>query len=128
MRACRDHEHAVLGQLAARDLLQPLERFGRHAELEHVDLVVLNDTTALLSGNPLNGMQDGGAVFMQSPFTEPAEVWQRIPEHHKQTIRTKELRVYFTDMVKIASKVAIVQDCGFVIDTSSFTITLIILA
>ncbi len=81
-----------------------------HAELEHVDLVVLNDTTALLSGNPLKGMIDGGAIFMQSPFAEPAEVWQRIPAHHKQTIRENKLRVYFTDMVKIAREVASVAD------------------
>ena len=81
-----------------------------HAELEHVDLVVLNDTTALLSGNPLKGMDDGGAIFMQSPFAEPADVWRRIPEHHKQTIRDKNLRVYFIDMVKIAREVASVAD------------------
>ena len=81
-----------------------------HAELEHVDLVVLNDTTALLSGSPLNGMQNGGAIFMQSPFTAPADVWQRIPEHQKTTIREKELRLYFTDMVKIAREVASVAD------------------
>lgn len=81
-----------------------------HAELEHVDLVVLNDTTALLSGNPLKGMVDGGAVFMQSHFSEPSEVWQRIPAHHKKTIKDKKLRVYFADMVKIAREVASVAD------------------
>ncbi len=47
---------------------------------------------------------------MQSPFAEPAEVWQRIPAHHKQSIREKRLRVYFTDMVKIAREVASVAD------------------
>lgn len=81
-----------------------------HAELENVDLIVLNDTTALLSGNPLSGMDDGGAIFMQSPFTEPADVWERIPRHHQETIRKKQLRVYFIDMVKIAREVASVAD------------------
>lgn len=81
-----------------------------HAELEHVDLVVLNDTTALLSGNPLKGMVDGGAIFMQSPFTEPAEVWDRIPQQHRQTIREQKLSVYFIDMVKISREVASVAD------------------
>ncbi|HVW37066.1 MAG TPA: 2-oxoacid:acceptor oxidoreductase family protein, partial [Pirellulales bacterium] len=74
--------------------------------LEHVDLVVLNDTTALFSGNPLAGLVAGGAVFMQSPYTDPADVWQRIPEHHKRTIRDKRIRVFFADMVKIARQVA----------------------
>jgi len=81
-----------------------------HAELEHVNLIVLNDTTALLSGNPVQGMVDGGAIFMQSHFTEPAEVWERIPPHHQKTIRDKSLRVYFADMVKIAREVASVAD------------------
>lgn len=81
-----------------------------HSELEHVDLVVLNDTTALISGNPLTGMVDGGAIFMQSPFTNPEDVWQRIPENHREMIRSKGLRVFFADMVKIAREVASVAD------------------
>lgn len=81
-----------------------------HSELEYVDLVVLNDTTALLSGNPLKGMIEGGAIFMQSPFAEPAEVWERVPAHHKKTIQEKKLRVFFIDMVKIAREVASVAD------------------
>ncbi len=81
-----------------------------HAELEHVNLVVLNDTTALLSGNPLKGMVDGGAVFMQSPFTEAADVWERIPAEHQALMKQKKLRVYFIDMVQIAREVASVAD------------------
>jgi pyruvate-ferredoxin/flavodoxin oxidoreductase len=81
-----------------------------HAELEHVDLVVLNDTTALLSGNPLVGMSPGGAIFMQSPFTDPGDVWSRIPQHHQRMIRDKNLRVYYADMVRIAREVTSVAD------------------
>ena len=81
-----------------------------HSELEYVDLVVLNDTNALFSGNPLTGMVDGGAIFMQSHFTEPRDVWERIPAHHKKMIRDKKLRVFFADMVKIAREVASVAD------------------
>ncbi len=47
---------------------------------------------------------------MQSPFTNPEDVWQRIPENHKETIRSKGLRVFFADMVKIAREVASVAD------------------
>ena len=43
---------------------------------------------------------------MQSPHTDPAEVWKRIPEHHKQTIRGRRTRVYFADTVKIARELA----------------------
>jgi pyruvate-ferredoxin/flavodoxin oxidoreductase len=81
-----------------------------HSELEHVDLVCVNDPTAMLSPEPLKGMVAGGAIFMQSPYTDPREVWTRIPEHNKRTIREKKLRVYFADMVKIAREVASVAD------------------
>ena len=81
-----------------------------HSELEYVNLIVLNDTNAILSGNPLSGMVDGGAIFMQSPFAEGKDVWERIPDPHKQTIKEKNLRLYYTDMVKIAREVASVAD------------------
>jgi pyruvate-ferredoxin/flavodoxin oxidoreductase len=77
-----------------------------HSELEWVDLVVLNDTTALYSGNPLVGLVDGGAIVMQSSFTDPKDVWERIPAHHKRFIRQKKARVYYADMVQIAREVA----------------------
>jgi pyruvate-ferredoxin/flavodoxin oxidoreductase len=77
-----------------------------HSELEWVDLVVLNDTTALYSGNPLVGLVDGGAIVMQSSFTDPKDVWERIPAHHRRFIRQKKARVYYADMVQIAREVA----------------------
>src|SRR5262249_16384634 len=72
-----------------------------HSELEYVDLVVLNDTTAIYSGNPLDGLLDGGAVVMQSSFSSPKDVWERIPAHHKRFIRDHKIRIYFADMVQI---------------------------
>lgn len=81
-----------------------------HSELKYVDLVVLNDTTALFSGNPLVGLVEGGSVVMQSSLATPEEVWQRIPEHHKHTIRSKHLKIYYADMVQIAREVASVAD------------------
>lgn len=81
-----------------------------HCELEHVDLVVLNDTTALFSGNPLIGLVRGGAIIMQSSYSDPADVWARIPLHHQHTIRDRNVRVYFADMVHIAREIASVAD------------------
>jgi pyruvate-ferredoxin/flavodoxin oxidoreductase len=81
-----------------------------HSELEHVNLICINDPTALQSGDPLKGLLDGGAIFLQSPYTEPAEVWKRVPPHHQKTIRDRKIRVYFVDMVKIAREVASVAD------------------
>lgn len=81
-----------------------------HSELEFVDLVVLNDTTALFGGNPLDGMLPGSAVIMQSSFTEPKDVWERIPGHHRKFIRENRIRVFYADMVQIAREVASVAD------------------
>ena len=81
-----------------------------HSELEFVDLIVLNDVNAVLSGSPLNGVVNGGAIFMQSAHHEPQEVWDHIPTVPRKTIREKNIRVFFADMVQIAREVASVAD------------------
>jgi pyruvate-ferredoxin/flavodoxin oxidoreductase len=77
-----------------------------HCELELVDLLCINDPTAILNPLTLEGLVEGGAIFMQSPYTDPADVWKRIPEMVKGIIRQKKARVFFCDMVKIAREVA----------------------
>jgi pyruvate-ferredoxin/flavodoxin oxidoreductase len=77
-----------------------------HSELERVELLVINDPTAILSPLTLKGLVPGGAIFMQSPYTDPEEVWKRIPEFNRQTIRNNNIRVYYCDMVRIAREVA----------------------
>ena len=51
---------------------------------------------------PLKGMVDGGAIFMQSHQATAEDVWARIPKHHQQTIIKQHLHVYYIDMVRIA--------------------------
>lgn len=85
------------------------EHIKTHSELEFVDLIILNDVNAILA-NPLKGLVDGGAIFMQSSYEDPKDVWFRIPERHKQMIRKKKLRVYYADTVQIAREVASVAD------------------
>ncbi len=77
-----------------------------HCELEHVDLLCINDPTAILSPMTMHGLQAGGAIFMQSPYTEPAKLWAHIPAHIQKKIRDNKYRVYFADMVQIARDVA----------------------
>ena len=77
-----------------------------HSELEKVELLCVNDPTAMLSPLTLKGLVPGGAIFMQSPYSDPAEVWARIPEANKRYIKEKKARVYFCDMVAIAREVA----------------------
>jgi pyruvate-ferredoxin/flavodoxin oxidoreductase len=77
-----------------------------HCELELVDLLCINDPTAILSPGTLEGLVEGGAIFMQSPYTDPVTVWKHVPELNKRTIRARKMRVYYIDMVKIAREVA----------------------
>jgi pyruvate-ferredoxin/flavodoxin oxidoreductase len=77
-----------------------------HSELERVELLCVNDPTAMLSPLTLKGLVPGGTVFMQSPYSDPLDVWQRIPAVNQATIRDKKIRVFFCDMVRIAREVA----------------------
>jgi pyruvate-ferredoxin/flavodoxin oxidoreductase len=77
-----------------------------HSELEHVDLLCINDPTAIMNPLTLDGLVEGGAIFMQSPQAEPADVWARVPDSVKKIVRDKKYRIYFCDMVKIAREVA----------------------
>ncbi len=77
-----------------------------HSELEHVDLLCINDPTAILNPLTLGGLQQNGTIFMQSPHAEATEVWKRIPPHVQKLIRDRRVRVCYTDMVKIAREAA----------------------
>ena len=77
-----------------------------HSELEHVDLLCINDPTAILNPLTLDGLQKNGNIFIQSPHTEPVEVWKHIPAHVQKIIRERKIRVYYTDMVTIAREMA----------------------
>jgi pyruvate-ferredoxin/flavodoxin oxidoreductase len=77
-----------------------------HAELEHVDLLCINDPTAILSPLTLGGLVPGGAIFMQSPYSDPVDVWKRIPPRNQHLIRERKARVFYCDMVSIAREVA----------------------
>jgi pyruvate-ferredoxin/flavodoxin oxidoreductase len=77
-----------------------------HSELEHVDLLCINDVTAILNPLTLGGLQVNGNIFMQSPHADPVAVWKHIPAHVQKIIRERKIRVYYTDMVKIAREVA----------------------
>jgi len=77
-----------------------------HCELEHIDLLCINDPTAILNPHTLDGLQPGGAIFMQSPHTDPRDVWNYIPPRIRATIREKKYRLFYCDMVRIAREVA----------------------
>src|SRR5207237_865382 len=77
-----------------------------HSELERVELLCINDPTAILSPLTLKGLVPGGAIFMQSPYADPVEVWKRVPAANQKELRDKKVRIYYCDMVRIAREVA----------------------
>ena len=81
-----------------------------HCELKSIELVVLNDMNAIVSGNPLNGLAEGGSIFMQSPHADPERVWAGFPEYAKVMIREKKAKIFYLDMVQAAREVCTSPD------------------
>ena len=81
-----------------------------HSELNFVEFVPLNDINAFNNGNPLKGLQPGGTVFVQSPHTDPQQVWNTIPAYAQRMIRQKDIRVLYLDAAGIARTVASLPD------------------
>ena len=77
-----------------------------HSELTKVNFVPLNDFNAFYLGDPLAGLVEGGMVFINTPKTDPVEIWESIPPKARQTIREKHIRVLALDTLKIAQEVA----------------------
>ncbi|HLC27462.1 MAG TPA: 2-oxoacid:acceptor oxidoreductase family protein [bacterium] len=86
------------------------EKVRTHCELEQVEFVPLNDVNAFQQGNPLAGLGSGGMVFIQTDKTNPEEVWADVPEHARNNIRNKKIRVLAMDTVQIAREVATSPD------------------
>ncbi len=72
-----------------------------HAELAVVDFVAVQDGNAFLSGDPLEGLREGGFIYLQSSL--PADkVWESLPVTARQTIRQRKLRLFALDAGRIA--------------------------
>ncbi len=82
------------------------EPIRTHCELNFVEFVPLNDVNAFNLGNPLMGLQSGGAVFLQSRHEDPETVWHNIPDYARRIIRRKNIRVLYLDAAAIAREVA----------------------
>ena len=86
------------------------EHILSHAELHHVEFIPMNDVNAFNLGNPLAGLADGGAIFIQSQHSDAAEVWNDIPARAQKELVKKRARVFFMDTVALAKKKATTPD------------------
>src|SRR6266403_2872652 len=86
------------------------EHIRVHSELEQVEFIPLNDVNAFNLENPLAGLSDNGMVFVQSPWTDPDKIWDRIPAWARRSLIQKNARVFALDTVKIAKEVSSMAD------------------
>ncbi len=81
-----------------------------HSELEWVELVIVNDVNALRGSDALEGLREGGTIFVQAQQTTPEDVWNNIPERARKQIRERQLRVLALDTAVVARSVATSPD------------------
>jgi pyruvate-ferredoxin/flavodoxin oxidoreductase len=82
------------------------EAIRTHCELLHVDFVPLNSLNALHLGNPLDGVLEGGRVFVQTTETDPEKVWELVPPYARRIIRERKLELHYLDAAGIAAGIS----------------------
>jgi pyruvate-ferredoxin/flavodoxin oxidoreductase len=80
------------------------ERVRQHEELARVEFVPLYDVAAFRHANPLAGLADGGALFIQTPLTEPGAVWAALPVAARTEILARGIAVWALDTASLARR------------------------
>jgi len=86
------------------------ERIRIHHELDILDFIAVQDKNAFNTGNPLKGLRDGGAIFLQTNADSDEEVWGNLPDWAKQEIQSRGIRILWIDTAKIAREVSSSED------------------
>jgi pyruvate-ferredoxin/flavodoxin oxidoreductase len=74
-----------------------------HAELTTVDFVAVQNPQAFAVSNPLEGLAEGGIIYLQS--SEKLEkIWQSLPAAARRTILERRLKLYALDAARIAKE------------------------
>jgi pyruvate-ferredoxin/flavodoxin oxidoreductase len=82
------------------------ERIRQHSELRNVELVPLHDVSAFGQGNPLEGLVDGGTLFVHSPLTAVSAIWASLPANARAEIVRRGINVAALDTVALAARFA----------------------
>ena len=80
------------------------EPIHQHAELDKVDFVAVYDVAAFGQGDPLRGLVDGGALFIQTRLGEPATIWAALPAEARTEIRARSIAVWALDTLELARR------------------------
>jgi len=82
------------------------DRIRVHSEMNSLEFIPLNDFNAFYTSRPVAGLAQGGTVFINTPNTDPEEIWRRIPPYARQVISERKARVLALDAARIAREVA----------------------
>ena len=82
------------------------ERIRVNCELRWVDVVLSPDPNVFAHTDALAGLNDGGAIVIQSSGATPAQVWRQFPQAARDTIEKKNIKVWYVDAFKIAKEEA----------------------
>lgn len=80
------------------------EPIRQHAELDQVELVPLYDVAAFRHGNPLRGLVDGGALFLQTSLTDPDAIWATLPIAARTEIMARGIQLWALDTATLARR------------------------
>ncbi len=72
-----------------------------HGELRQVEFVAVQDPNAFLNGNPLEGVEPDGIIYLQSQLP-PEQIWESLPPATREIIRTQRLHLFALDALRIA--------------------------
>jgi pyruvate-ferredoxin/flavodoxin oxidoreductase len=80
------------------------EPIHQHTELDQVDFVALHDIAAFGQGDPLRGLVDGGALFIQTKLKEPVTIWAALPVEARAEIQARSIAVRALDTLELARR------------------------
>jgi pyruvate-ferredoxin/flavodoxin oxidoreductase len=76
----------------------------QHAELAQVEFVPVHDVSAFAFARPLDGLVDGGTVFLNSALPTPEAVWASLPVAARSEIVARGIRVVALDTAELARR------------------------
>jgi pyruvate-ferredoxin/flavodoxin oxidoreductase len=86
------------------------EAVREHSEVVYVDFVPVHDTNAFETSDPLLGLGANGVLLVQSRAVDDAELWQSLPDHARETISRRGIRLMYLDTDAIARELAATPD------------------
>lgn len=76
----------------------------QHAELAQVEFVPVHDVSAFAFARPLDGLVDGGTVFLNSSLPTADAVWASLPVATRSEIVARSIRVVALDTAELARR------------------------